>query len=144
MGFDLDRTRLAGGEVPVSWNILEEGDGGVIQLVYAGDVGTQFRCRGVIEGQRAVEELKIRPGTIKSPESQLRALRRERYFMMGAAILFLGLLVLSFVMLRAATALLGMSRLLGLLVFVLPAVCLGVLLVYAFATAGALEPPFGF
>ena len=54
VGFDLGRTRFAEGEVPVSWNILEEGDGGVVQLVYAGDVGIQIRCRGVIEGQRAV------------------------------------------------------------------------------------------
>jgi len=45
VGFDLDRTRLAGGEVPLSWNILEQGDGAVVQLVYAAGLDTRIRCR---------------------------------------------------------------------------------------------------
>jgi hypothetical protein len=35
VSLDLDRTRLADGEVSVSWNILEQGDGAVVQVVYA-------------------------------------------------------------------------------------------------------------
>lgn len=60
----------------------------MVQLVYAGDVATQIRCRGVIEGQRGVREFKVPPATIESPERQLQALRWDRFFFLLPAILF--------------------------------------------------------
>jgi uncharacterized protein YcbK (DUF882 family) len=39
------------GRVTVLWNILEQNDGGIIQLIYAGDTNVQIRVDGVVEGQ---------------------------------------------------------------------------------------------
>lgn len=50
--------RLADGEVEISWNILEHNDGGVLQIVYAGDETVDIRADAVIEGQGEIVELK--------------------------------------------------------------------------------------
>ena len=146
VGFDLDRTRLAEGEVPVSWSILEEGDGGVVQLVYAGDVTTQIRCRGVIEGQRGVRELKVSPVTVVSPERQLRAAAIN-----GPGYLLFALLALCLIPLnvwiywhKEIAPSHGWLRLRRLLFPVgLPIVFAGAFLCM-FLLAAAPEPPFGF
>jgi hypothetical protein len=51
VNIDLDRSRLAAGEVTINWNILEFQDGSVVQLVYLGDVNTAINAQAVIEGQ---------------------------------------------------------------------------------------------
>jgi hypothetical protein len=144
VGFDLDRTRLADGEVSVWWNILEEGDGGVVQLVYAGDVGTRIHCRGVIEGQRGVREFRVPRTTDLSPETQLGALRWERYFFLVPAIIF-SMVVASRLIYwkRGVASYRGWDRLLFFIFTVgLPIVGAGVCL-YMFLEA-APQPPFGF
>ncbi|MGA3167649.1 MAG: hypothetical protein ABSF14_16210 [Terriglobia bacterium] len=145
VGVDLDRTRLAEGEVPVSWNILEEGDGGVVQIVYAGDVGTQIRCRGVIEGQRGVRGLKVPRGTIESPENQLRFPRLTRYALLVVALLMLIVIPLNLIVRHVEIALsYGWSRLRLLLFSVgVPIVIAGALF-YMFLQASVPAPPFGF
>jgi hypothetical protein len=57
----LDKSNFQGGEVGVSWNIMEGNDGGVIQLVFIGDTKTEVILDGTIEGQRAVSRSKGRP-----------------------------------------------------------------------------------
>jgi hypothetical protein len=78
-GLTLDNTSVAQGEVAVSWNILEQADGGVIQLVYASSPMVQIQCEAVIVGQPAIRELRY-GGTLDSPAEQLRAeTQRRRY-----------------------------------------------------------------
>ncbi len=50
----LDRSKMASGELGISWNILEQGDGGVVQIIYAGDPSVVLQPRGVIVGQGSV------------------------------------------------------------------------------------------
>lgn len=38
--------------IDISWNILESGDGAVIQVIYAGNAAAEIMPRGIIEGQR--------------------------------------------------------------------------------------------
>jgi hypothetical protein len=47
----LDRTLLSSGKVPISWKILEKGDGAVLQLTYAGGPATKISVSGVVVGQ---------------------------------------------------------------------------------------------
>jgi hypothetical protein len=54
----LDQSRLGEGSLGVKWNILEQNDGAVIQIVYAGPPTTGIRATGVIEGQKQIRELK--------------------------------------------------------------------------------------
>jgi len=50
----LNTSNLDQGRVLLSWDILERGDGGIIQLIYAGDNTAQINFQGVIEGQPSI------------------------------------------------------------------------------------------
>lgn len=51
---NVDRTRLGSGIVGLSWNTLEKGDGGVLQIVYEGDSDVLITADAVLEAQPAV------------------------------------------------------------------------------------------
>ena len=53
----LDTSRLADGEVEIGWNILEQNDGGVLQIVFAGDETVDIQAHAVLEGQSKIVEL---------------------------------------------------------------------------------------
>lgn len=53
----LDDHAASQGTLSLSWQILEAGDGAVIQIVYAGGTEVHLKARGVIEGQHALKEL---------------------------------------------------------------------------------------
>jgi hypothetical protein len=75
---DLDDSRLAKGEIQLSWNVLEQGDGAIIQVIYAGGSDAAIDASGVVEGQSSIREMKF-PGKIKSPTEQVRS-EREAHF----------------------------------------------------------------
>jgi hypothetical protein len=59
---DVTHIALNGGEVEkgrvaISWDILEQNDGGVIQLIYAGSTDVGIHAEGIIEGQKQVEHI---------------------------------------------------------------------------------------
>jgi hypothetical protein len=66
----LDQSRLNEGVVGVKWNIFEQGDGAVIQLVYAGPPSTLIEASGVIEGQDKIRQLKGRGDTVRASEGK--------------------------------------------------------------------------
>jgi len=53
----IDKRYYKDGYVPVSWQILEKNDGGVIQLIVAGKPSVQISTRGIIKGQKPFEVL---------------------------------------------------------------------------------------
>lgn len=55
---DIGSSRLSVGEVGITWSILEQNDGGVLQIVYAGDETVDILAHAVLEGQREVVRLK--------------------------------------------------------------------------------------
>jgi hypothetical protein len=57
------------GRISVIWDILEQNDGGVIQLIYAGNAEVQITADGVVEGQPQIEKLEF-TGRIRSPYEQ--------------------------------------------------------------------------
>lgn len=46
--------RRQSGEIEVTWDILEKGDGAIFQLIYAGDPSVVISATGIFEGQRAI------------------------------------------------------------------------------------------
>lgn len=44
------------GVISLSWRILENGDGAILQIVYAGSPEAAFKIRGTIEGQREIRQ----------------------------------------------------------------------------------------
>jgi len=85
VNLQMEQTRLSEGEVSLKWNILEKGDGAVVQLVYAGGPGVQIRCDGVIEGQSSVKELVFKDTSWLAFENWWK--RNQVYFGVGLAIL---------------------------------------------------------
>ena len=68
---EIDDSKLAAGQVGLSWHILEENDGFLLQLLYNGDTSKSFLINGEVVGQRSIKEVKF-SGTISTPDEQLR------------------------------------------------------------------------
>lgn len=66
----IDKSHIDRGELPISWNILEQSDGAVLQLVYSSGPDVEIRCFGVLEDQPQIHELRY-SGKIKSPAEQI-------------------------------------------------------------------------
>jgi hypothetical protein len=94
IGMRLDTARLGNGEVVVSWKILEQNDGGIVQLIYEGSPSTDLVAEGVVEGQKAISQLGYSQ-KLKSIEEQYRSKSRSN-FIIGVVLVVpgLGLLVL--------------------------------------------------
>ncbi len=56
----IDTTRLPEGIIPLSWRILEKGDGCQLQIVYFGNTKVKIKIRGIIKGQKLVTDSSIR------------------------------------------------------------------------------------
>jgi hypothetical protein len=57
IGLTMDSSRLSSGEVEVRWSILEQNDGGVLQIVYVGDEEVEIQAHAILEGQPEVVRL---------------------------------------------------------------------------------------
>jgi hypothetical protein len=141
VALDVDQAQLAEGQVSVSWNILEQGDGGVVQIVYAAGPDTQIQCVGVIEGQRGIRELRYL-GAIRSPAEQIRQNSREA----GAVTALLGLVIAMNVVMVVVSRRRGwvVEFRKAMIFWGGPLVVALVLLAYLFYSVRVPEPPFGF
>ncbi len=74
----LDQDHLKDGVVTVSWNILEQGDGGVLQLIYAGGTNIDITASGIVVGQGKVRQL-LYHGKILSPSAQMNSAQKDKY-----------------------------------------------------------------
>lgn len=72
----LNTDELQRGRVTVNWSILEQNDGGFIQLIYAGNPQVRIQAEGVVEGQPKINFLEF-TGTIKSAAEQYESERRS-------------------------------------------------------------------
>lgn len=75
INFKIDSADAEKGIVTLSWNILEQNDGAIIQLIYAGGPHARINLDGVLEGQAQILELQS-AFALQSPEEQLRSERR--------------------------------------------------------------------
>ncbi|MGA3211615.1 MAG: hypothetical protein ABSD20_09925 [Terriglobales bacterium] len=142
----LDQSRSREGILGVSWNIVEQDDGGVIQLVIAGNEGTLITVSGVVEGQREIHRYQY-SGKIKSPTEQLGLFQRHRTLRFSLAFaltigwvvgtLWLGITVWKARYRPFPATLFGVSELLAL------AFQYGVLM-YTLFSGQVPSPPFGF
>ena len=82
IGFACDQTQLDKGKISVSWKILEQGDGAVVQLIYAGSPTTDIVLKGAVEGQRSITALKY-GGKIQSASEQVTSERKRPLKLLG-------------------------------------------------------------
>ena len=69
---ELEKSHLSEGALSVRWRVLEQGDGGVIQLIYEGNPDVEISYSAVLVGQKAVAAHKYL-GAIRSPEEQYKS-----------------------------------------------------------------------
>jgi hypothetical protein len=67
IGLKLDVSQCDQGRLGVSWEILEERDGGIVQMIYAGSPDLQITAQAISEGQRRIIDCSqlvppVRPG----------------------------------------------------------------------------------
>ena len=55
---DLNENNINKGELGIKWNILEQNDGFVLQLIYNSEPNTKILAEGIIEGQGEISEIK--------------------------------------------------------------------------------------
>lgn len=65
----VNQSNISAGSVRIAWKILEQNDGGIIQIIYAGPPETRISVEGAVVGQPNVHELKY-SGSIYSPAKQ--------------------------------------------------------------------------
>jgi hypothetical protein len=86
VNIELDRSELQKGRLLISWAILEQNDGAIIQLTYAGGSDVSMVLDGVVEGQGNPRRVDY-AGKFESPEEQYRSRtssdRTFRWFMLG-------------------------------------------------------------
>ncbi|MGK3958946.1 hypothetical protein WMF38_38545 [Sorangium sp. So ce118] len=86
IGFTIQTDELSKGRASVSWNILEQDDGAVLQLVYAGKPGTQIQVSGIIEGQKQLERYEYH-NRILSPDEQYQKKKPRWYLWLGLVLI---------------------------------------------------------
>lgn len=79
--FHLDKKNLSNGKLNVTWDILEQGDGGLIQLIYAGGSDVRISSNAVVEGQREIRKVEV---ATKSKLEGMRSGRITLYFLTTA------------------------------------------------------------
>lgn len=89
VNLNIDRDRLDKGILTITWNILEKGDGGIIQLIYLGTPNTQITAEAIIEGQDHIQQEEFR-GKILTPGEQYASHSESFYIFI---FIFLGLFV---------------------------------------------------
>lgn len=94
----LTGSQLDKGEISISWDILENLDGGVLQLIYAGDAGVPISLRGTVEGQGSIRLRAPSPGSTMSPEERNAERVKATRFQMWLGIVMLAFTLALFVM----------------------------------------------
>lgn len=85
----IDDRDASAGRLRLNWRILEENDGCVVQVIYAGASDAHLSVMGTVVGQRSVDQLRY-AGNIMSPTeqyiSQIKERRTAAYLVLFASI----------------------------------------------------------
>jgi hypothetical protein len=74
----LNTDEIQKGRLRLNWAILEQSDGGIIQLIYVGGPKIPINVDGIIEGQPQLTRVQF-TGTIKSPYEQYESERGNNF-----------------------------------------------------------------
>jgi len=78
IGVKINKAHLAEGYIPISWKILEQNDGGIIQIIYKGGPDIKILMKGTIIGQKEITAQSFK-GKILSQKEQLIKIHEERF-----------------------------------------------------------------
>jgi hypothetical protein len=88
--FELDKANFQRGELGLSWNILEGGDGAILQVVFAGGTETDLVATATLEGQSAIHRIEDRflPQKYDPSNHMMRTIVTIWLFSIGQLFLF--------------------------------------------------------
>ena len=69
VGLELDTSAIDQGRIGIDWKILENADGGVVQLIIAGGTDVNLSVSGTVEGQKEIGLVEF-SGKIRAPTDQ--------------------------------------------------------------------------
>ncbi len=132
------------GKVSISWNIFEQNDGCVIQLIYAGDHDVKLLMQGVIEGQAEIAKLEFYK-KMKSPDEQY-ASEKGLALASGIACVIPGILIIMIMIfgimrLKVVTTKVDIIIVCFISLFGILLLTLGLYAIFIYKKIG---PPFGF
>jgi hypothetical protein len=148
-GIKLDLTQLDQGRIPVSWKILENGDGAVIQVIYVGEPSVSLQGSGIIEQQGDIKKLEYNKAigsrfTIYDERRRIGPIIGWGSIILGPiALIFLALDFFSVSWFRGAASGLFNIQNLRFIIFI-NGVGYLVLGIYILWTTPISGPPFGF
>ena len=132
---NLDTNRIDQGELGISWNILEKGDGAILQIIFAGPPTTPISIKGVVEGQSHPKNL----GSSFLRSSDEKPVDRKQF---GTIMLF-AMLSMPITLFVLVTWLYITGRRMSLTQFLAPIAMIVVSFLMWFLLRQP-EPPFGF
>jgi hypothetical protein len=141
----LDTSREQAGELRISWNILEHNDGGIVQVVFGGDVTTKLLGSVVIEGQPSIHALHA-ASKASAEERYAKENRSTRIVALFAGSLGLVVAIFMWPLIPQVRRLsmFGESTSVVLTLFVAMPLLLMGLAVFGWFFFRVPEPPFGF
>jgi hypothetical protein len=137
---NLDKSQLQDGIIKVSWNLLELGDGAVIQLIYQGNPDVNISVDGIIEGQRTIK--RIITNQLKSSDETGLATNNKKlgFIILGAGgVLSVLVMILAFYTKKSGK----FTWPADLVIIAAPLILLGIGSYFIFIEQ-KLGPPFGF
>jgi hypothetical protein len=132
--------------VRLTWTILERGDGGVIQIVYAGPESATVELHGVIEGQHSARNLRTRLQVHSPIEQYQRSKTRGFRFFIFTLVATVGVGALIIYQMMSVSRLRGMPSFMKVVLWSAPLLFVA----YVWLTLDAYwswrdaAPPFGF
>jgi hypothetical protein len=133
----LDEDDIPNGRVNVTWDILEQNDGGTIQIVYEGKPDLNIFVDGVVEGQKQITRIEAPEGAIYRKEFDRTS--RKAFEAYETFLLIMLTLSAPLIYIASSSSFPKWSRLLYLLVVLFSMGAIFYDLMY-----GYMEPPFGF
>ncbi len=88
----IDRSSFKEGFIPINWRILEHNDGGIIQVIFAGNPDVEVLAKGTIEEQGSIKRIRY-SGKVRSPKETMQyEIQSQR--LLAFAYLFIGIFMI--------------------------------------------------
>jgi len=143
INIDLDKEKIDKGILRINWNLLEENDGGIIQIIFLGNIQTSIVAKGIIEGQGDINKVEYK-GKLRSSAEQYEYLcqqNKRAAYTIGSLVLFLYMLTALLLFLKKKK---GQLKKMDFIFFIGPLVLFTFVTVWIFLRSIPPGPPFGF
>ncbi|HEW79214.1 MAG TPA: hypothetical protein ENH34_04515 [Phycisphaerales bacterium] len=134
----LDASEFESGNMGISWDILEEDDGCIIQLIYAGGPDIPIEVKGVIEGQKNLSIIRSAPRKSKFDY------RRDQLLFSTSGCIMVGFCIFTFYSIAKHGDFATITKAKSAIPAVIMALMIGIVGVLSLFQLVKIEPPLPF